>query len=542
MADSKYSTVDATLNSFELATFNVAAEPLGLTGFMGALAQLGVALNTVSLDIRLLTAGQGKLGEALTSLTAALSSPRSQLKAFSGVPGAGSEPAPRLNADAEPRSPSDPPRLPMIINAPNDPCNCDLKLLMHAPAVHQSVSPMALPDSEKKNGKTMETSQAAEAPKSRTPVSPDAMDASLDRLSNAVIPDFYLGLNAQVDKLSSFAEESSGKAGLAGVAVVLYSIVSKLVETVIDEAFTNIAKKILKRGTSKLPLGFGKLVGEDDRGGTQGEKHSPENVSQGGKPDPGEGSAGKKKDETTRGKNKGISRLREPGYSKDPKDSKDSRNSINSKKPVIQNIEVHPRSMTSAMVQSQSLVKLVSPAQATPLLGKAATLGANLGKRAQPLRLLNAGIGFAQGVASGDTKAVVSSAGVLAGSYAGATAGAALGTLVFPGVGTAIGGLLGGFAGSELGSVLGEKLGVLVDRLGAPEQVSKDLTSMQTQNQPINFSPSIQVTCTTPDSTEQIRMVVEQQLQAQFHGEFVPLMSTNALATRRDAALTDGGR
>ncbi|MFU2327493.1 hypothetical protein [Pseudomonas sp. NFX98] len=541
MADSKYSTVDATLNSFELSTFSVASEAFGLTGFMGALAQLGVALNAVSQDIRLLTAGQGKLGEALASLTAALSSPRSQLKAFSSVPGAGSEPAPRLNADAEPRSSSDPPRLPMVINAPNGSCNCDLTLLMHAPAVHQFVSPMALPNSEKKNGKTMETSQAAEAPKSRTPVSPDAMDASLDRLSNAVIPDFYLGLNAQVDKLSSFAEESSGKAGLAGVAVVLYSIVSKLVETVIDEAFTNVAKKILKRGASKLPLGFGKLVGEDDRGAAQDEMHRPESVSQGVKPDPGEGGAGKKKDETTRGKNKGISRLKESGYSKDSEDSKDSRNPINSKKPVIQNIEVHPRSMTSAMVQSQSLVKLVSPAQATPLLGKAATLGANLGKRAQPLRLLNAGIGFAQGVASGDTKAVVSSAGMLAGSYAGATAGAALGTLIFPGVGTAIGGLLGGFAGSELGSVLGEKLGALVDRLGAPEQVSKELTSTQTQNQPINFSPSIQVTCTATESTEQIRMVIAQQLQAQFHGEFVPLMSTNALATRRDAALTDGG-
>ena len=80
-----------------------------------------------------------------------------------------------------------------------------------------------------------------------------------------------------------------------------------------------------------------------------------------------------------------------------------------------------------------------------------------------------------------------------------------------------------------------------MDRLSAPEQVSKDLTSAQAQNTPINFAPSIQVTCPNADSAEQIRSVVAQQLQAQFHGEFVPLMTHNALATRRDAALTDGG-
>jgi len=308
----------------------------------------------------------------------------------------------------------------------------------------------------------------------------------------------------------------------------LYSIASKLVESVIDEAFTNVAKKILKRGAPRLPFGLGNLVDEDDRGGSQGEERARGKSSNDASPSQNEGH----REQTDR---EGERRR-----TKAPKGQKKTANP-NPRTSPQHRIEVHPRTMVPTVAQPRNLVSLVSPVQATALPARLASAGSFLGKRAQPLRLLDAGLGMAQGVANGDAKAVASSAGVLAGSYAGATAGAAIGTLIFPGVGTAIGGLLGGFAGSELGSMLGEKFGVLADRLSAPQQVSKDLVSAQTQSSPINFSPSIQVTCTTPDSTEQIRRVVEQQLQAQFHGEFVPLMSTNALATRRDAALTDGG-
>ena len=539
MADSKYSAVNASLDSFELPTFSVASEPFGLSGFRGALAQLGMALNSVSLDIRLLTASQGKLGEALASLTTAFTSPPSLIKALPRLPGGGSEATPGRNAAVEPRSPSTAPWRSMAIELKTPPCTCDLKSLIHAQTDHQTVPPLLLPFSEKRIDNALEKSRGAEFGKTppasttlerkesaaqppatqthRAPASADGMDASLGRLRSSVTPDFSDGISTQVDKLSSFAEENPIKAtGLAAVAVVLYSIASKLVESVIDEAFTNVAKKILKRGAPRLPFGLGNLVDEDDRGGNGG--------------NPGQND-GQREQRDRAGERRRSKAFKSPKKAANPP----PRNSPQ------QRIEVRPRTMVPAVAQPRNLVSLVSPAQVNALPGRLASAGSFLGKRAQPLRLLDAGIGMAQGVANRDAKAVASSAGVLAGSYAGATAGAAIGTLIFPGVGTAIGGLLGGFAGSELGSMLGEKLGVLADRLSAPQQVSKDLVSAQTQSSPINFSPSIQVTCTTPDSTEQIRMVVEQQLQAQFHGEFVPLMSTNALATRRDAALTDGG-
>lgn len=572
MADTKYSTVDVTLNSFELPTFNVTSEPFGLNVFMGALAQLNLALDAVSLDIRLLTAGQGRLGEALALLTTALSSPRSQLKRFSGVPVAHSASSSSPKADVERQSPSDVRQLPLETHTVNHPCTCDLKSLMRLPGEHQAVVPLVLPTSDKSIGQSMDSSQsatseknrqtpstiepqsptvkAAEAPKSPPPVAPDVkgtMDASLDRLRSTVIPDF----SKEIDTLSSYAEKYPLAKGLAAIVVVLSAIGSK----VVDEALSNVAKKILSWGASRLPGRLATTEGKDDLGVDQSEKRPAGKGTNIEHPDP-----------------KGVQSKRECLDPKDvqskrgcldPKDVQCKRECLDPKnvqgaqeskakrpKPKkkgnpkdlsLLNIEVRRREPTPATAQIQSLVKPGGPAQGTSLFGKLTTFGSVAGKAAQPLRLLDAGIGIAQGVASGDTKAVVSSAGMLAGSYAGATAGAALGTLIFPGVGTAIGGLLGGFAGSELGSALGDKLGALVDRLGAPEQVSKELNGAQTQNQSVNFSPSIQVTCETADSSEQIRMVVAQQLQAQFHGEFVPLMGTNALATRRDVALTDGG-
>lgn len=539
MADSKYSTVDARLNSFELPTFNIASEPFGLIGFKDALTQLGMALNTVSLDIRLLTTGQGKLGEALASLTAVLSSPRSQLKAFTGVADARSESLPRLDADIGPRSSSDAPRLVMPIKVPNQACTCDLKSLIHGPTEHQVASPLALPAKDKSLGKTLETTQAAEAPKSRTPASADALDASLDRLHDVVTRDLYDWLSTQIDKLSSFAEENPK---LATVAAVLYPVASKLVEAVIDEAFSTVAKKILTRGAPRQP---GTLMPEDDRGVAQGEKSPPEKSRKVENPQPWEGGADKKKEQKSHGKKKRLSPLTQPDYSRDSRgfesssnfrETRDSKVLVNATNPVIRNVDVQPRSTRPAMTQAQSLMTLTGSAQAIPLQGKVAAAGSFLAKRAQPLRLLDAGIGIAQGVAQGDSKAVVSSAGLLAGSYAGATAGAALGTLILPGVGTAIGGLLGGFAGSELGSMLGEKLSVLVDRLDAPAQVSKDLTSARTDNQPITFNSTIQINGQDLASAKELANLVVQTTL----GQLGQLMPANALATRRDTALTDG--
>jgi hypothetical protein len=72
--------------------------------------------------------------------------------------------------------------------------------------------------------------------------------------------------------------------------------------------------------------------------------------------------------------------------------------------------------------------------------------------------------------------------------------------------------------------------------------VAKNLVNApsQSQNQQVTFSPLIQVTCPAPDTAEQIRTIIGQQLSGQFHGQFLPLLTNNPLATRRDAALTDG--
>lgn len=186
----------------------------------------------------------------------------------------------------------------------------------------------------------------------------------------------------------------------------------------------------------------------------------------------------------------------------------------------------------------------------TPRLVALTTSMRSLTRRAPgPLKAVGAAVDVVAGALTGNARMVGAGLGAAGGGWAGATAGSAVGATlgsVVPVIGTAIGGvlggLIGGWLGSESGAALGEKLASpAADRLASPEQVNKELTSAPTQNQQINYSPSIQVTCTGAESSEHIRTIVAQQLQTQFHGEFVPLMTTNALATRRGAALTDGG-
>jgi len=197
---------------------------------------------------------------------------------------------------------------------------------------------------------------------------------------------------------------------------------------------------------------------------------------------------------------------------------------------------------------SVAKVSHLSPETRLSLSG-AARMGSAVTGKLAPLMLLSAGYDVIKGLETGDKKAVGgalgSAGGGLAGAYAGAAAGAMIGSVV-PIVGTAvggvIGGLLGGMAGSQGGTWLGEKLATASDQLGAPGQVSKDLTSAQAPSQQVNFNPVIQISGADPGYSEQMVEKVMAQLRLQFNGEFVPLMTTNPLATRRDAALTDGGK
>lgn len=176
------------------------------------------------------------------------------------------------------------------------------------------------------------------------------------------------------------------------------------------------------------------------------------------------------------------------------------------------------------------------------LLG-AAKMGSAVTKRIAPLRLLSAGYDVVKGLREGDTKAVGgalgSAGGGLAGTYAGAAAGALIGSVV-PILGTAvggvIGGLLGGMAGGWGGEWLGEKLAAPADQLAAPGEVTKDLSSAQTNNQQNTLNANIYINGQDQASATQLANLVAQQISSQFGLMTMP----DSLAMRSDAALTDG--
>jgi TP901 family phage tail tape measure protein len=196
-----------------------------------------------------------------------------------------------------------------------------------------------------------------------------------------------------------------------------------------------------------------------------------------------------------------------------------------------------------------SRAKFLVSAQGRSLISQGARVGRVAGPLSMPLTMVEAGMKVVQGVAEGDTKKVAGgvgmAAGGLAGGYAGASIGATIGTFILPGIGTLIGGALGGaigsFYGSQEGGALGEKLATpAADQLAPPAEIAKDLSSAQTQNQQITYAPSIQISGSEIASSEKVGAMISQVLQNHFSGEFIPTMSTNPLATRRDAALTDG--
>lgn len=156
--------------------------------------------------------------------------------------------------------------------------------------------------------------------------------------------------------------------------------------------------------------------------------------------------------------------------------------------------------------------------------------------------------GLASGVASGDdtqiAKSIGGAGGGMAGALAGSAFGASLGSVAGPpgmAIGSVLGGLIGGWLGSEGGSLLGEKLGSTApNRLEAPAQMSRELASAQAPTAPSTYAPTVQVYCSDPGSVEKIGQLVDFHLRSQFSNEFTPLMGSHSLATRRDAALTDG--
>ncbi|WP_238547058.1 phage tail tape measure protein [Pseudomonas sp. GM30] len=385
----------------------------------------------------------------------------------------------------------------------------------------------------------------------------NAFDASLNRLITALAPDATGTLDSLTNMTNGVADLAEAHPKTSTALALAGAGLSAIVVAVMAKAFGNFTDKLLKGVASKLPLGLGGLIAkiEDPKaeqtsagngaghdcccckplGGGSGDKLKLRRSST--KPRRSSTKPRVRREQTGRG---GKSPRTVP-----PRPLRISAPPASPARPVL------PRmSGTSWLASTTAFAgsSAVSPAPAASLSGSYAKAGRLLAKRAPPLRLLSAGYEMVTGVMKGDTRAVVSSGASLAGSSAGAAVGAALGTLILPGVGTAIGGWLGSMAGGAIGESLGDKLGTQVDRLGSPAQVSKDLIAtsaistipgapaITAASQPVTFNSTININGQDQTSAQALANLVVQTTM----GQLGQIMPTNSLATRRDAALTDG--
>ncbi|WP_367256071.1 phage tail tape measure protein [Pseudomonas sp. stari2] len=369
----------------------------------------------------------------------------------------------------------------------------------------------------------------------------NAFDASLNRLITALAPDATGTLDSLTNMTNGVADMAEAYPKTSTALAVAGAGLSAIVVAVMAKAFGNFTDKLLKGVASKLPFGLGGLIAdiEDPKakktsagngvghdccccqplGGGTGGKLKPRRASI--TPRVGRGAVG--------GVPPRAPRIIAPSAPLAP--------------PTRSVGTYWPGTMTAFAGSSA-----VSSAPAAPLSGSYARAGRLLARRAPPLRLLSAGYEMVTGVMKGDKRAVVSSGASLAGSSAGAAVGAALGTLILPGLGTMVGGWLGSMAGGVIGESLGEKLGTQVDRLGSPAQVSKDLIATSATStisaapaataasQPVTLNSTININGQDQGSAQALANLVVQTTMSQL-GQIMP---TNPLATRRDAALTDG--
>ncbi|MFJ4197019.1 phage tail tape measure protein [Pseudomonas sp. NPDC089534] len=350
----------------------------------------------------------------------------------------------------------------------------------------------------------------------------NALDASLNRLSTSVgtalapVTDgVAVGLTALVNGLSAAAETFPFvTAALTLLGVAATPFVAGALKTGVSSVLDAVHARLLRLAAARLPPGIGDMITGDDEGdGGRKKKRS------GRKPGQGKGSKAAAKPAQPRAgavRQSPLARLRSAALK------------------VMPSIRGAAARVMPALRSAGAKVMPLM-ARAVPFVSKAAT----------PLMLAGAAYKGLKGWREGDSQAVGGAVGQLAGTAIGAVAGSfllpglgtAFGVSIGSSVGTAIGGLLGG----GLGALLGDKLAApTVDKLAPPADVAKNLVNAPSQTQQVTFSPSIQVTCPAPDTAEQIRTIIGQQLSGQFLGQFMPLLTNNPLATRRDAALTDG--
>jgi len=376
----------------------------------------------------------------------------------------------------------------------------------------------------------------------------NAFDASLNRLVTALAPDAAGTLDSLTNMTNGVADMAEAYPKTSTTLALAGAGLSAIVVAVMAKAFGNFTDKLLKGVASKLPFGLGGLIADIE------DPKAKKTIAGNGvghdccccscKP-LGGGTGGKLKTRrasiTPRVGREKIGRVT-PRAPRIIAPSAPLAPPTRSVLPPMSGT-YWPGTMTAFSGSSAA-----RSAPAAPLSGSYARAGRLLARRAPPLRLLSAGYEMVTGVMTGDKRAVVSSGASLAGSSAGAAVGAALGTLILPGVGTVIGGWLGSMAGGAIGESLGDKLGTQVDRLGSPAQVSKDLIATSATStipaapaataasQPVTFNSTININGQDQGSAQALANLVVQTTMSQL-GQIMP---TNPLATRRDAALTDG--
>lgn len=337
----------------------------------------------------------------------------------------------------------------------------------------------------------------------------NTFDARLNRMNTAfgsalapVAEGAMVPIGGVVDGLSSLATEFPKiAAGLALAGAAIAPVVGRLLKSVLDEVFTQVAKKLLSLAAPSLPSSIGKLFGE---GG----------ACCGGPP----GGGG------TRGQNRQERRRQERQAKKEQQ-----KKQAYAAKPAPKN--------TSATAPRAGLMSRIGRG----LRGSFAVVRSVSGRVAsRPLNLLRAGLNVFRGVRNRDPGAIGSGLGTLGGSWAGGASGAALGAAlgsVVPILGTAVGGLVGGAIGGWLGGeALGRLGGEAGNRLKSPDEVSKNLVASSASSQQVTFAPVVNIYGQDQATSRQLVDMVIQQMQMQV----MPLMMSNPLAVRRDAALTDG--
>ena len=362
----------------------------------------------------------------------------------------------------------------------------------------------------------------------------NALDASLNRLSTAVgnalapVTDgIATGLTAVVNGLSAAAETFPFvTAALTLLGVAATPFVAGALKTGVSAVLDAVSTRLLRLAAARLPSEVGGMItGDDDKGSGRKKKRSSRKSGQGKQAKASAKSAHPSKPAVRQSLG---NRLRGATMKVMPSIKRAAARVL----PAVRSagVKVLP-AMRSAGAKVMPAVRSFG-AKIMPMLSRMKPL---VGRVAAPLVVAHAAYTGLKGLREGDEKAVGSAKAELA----GAAIGAVIGGFVFPGVGIGIGSALGGMAGSWLSEKLADPP---TDKLAAPGDVAKNLVNAptQSQNQQVTFSPLIQVTCPAPDTAEQIRSIIGQQLSGQFHGEFLPLLTNNPLATRRDAALTDG--